>query len=77
MQGMQRHPGPSYDQSQELRVRPDLKTLQLRINSVSAKQDNDTSTARPVRADSLDQDVNSIEVEESLKRHVCENENRK
>jgi hypothetical protein len=37
MQGMQRRPGPSYDQSQELQVRP-------------------------------------IEVEESLKRHVCENE---
>jgi hypothetical protein len=44
----------------------------LRINSVQQ-----TQTHHPVRADSLDQDANSIEAKGCLKRHVCKDEDGK
>ena len=80
-QGMQRRPGPSYDQSRELQVRPDLETLQLYGTDklgFSKIQHNDTTRPPDTgREYSLDQDIISVGVEERLRWDVCENENGK
>lgn len=61
---MQRRPGHSYDQSQGLQVGPDSGTLQPSTDKIGSANTHPHRLAR--RADSLDQDVNSIEAEKML-----------
>ena len=42
----------------------------------SAKHNNGTAARHEQRDDSLDQDIYRIEIEERLKGHMCENEER-
>ena len=61
-------------------MRPDLETLQLyrtdKLDFRKIQHNGSTASGLP-REYSLDQDVNSVEVEERLKGHVREDENGK
>ena len=70
---MQRRPRPSYDQSRELRVSPDSGTCNSTDKLGLA---NTTAHIKCRKPDSVDQNIDSVEVKKPLEKHMRDNEDR-